>query len=436
MGILQTLQNQYKNHPLVKKSNISPVKRALSLASTVGWPIELTGGTTVTENSSLNIAAVYTAVGGISQDIAVFGREIYKKTSEGRFIDQENDQSYLLKSRPSPLHTMYKWIQTMVSNYYIWGDSFARIYRDRRTGRPYRYEIRHPMMVLPFLVDNSDGTQTLSYYDVKSTEFVSYMDMIHFSDLSDNGIRGKSRIRLLRETLGEARAAESFGNLFYSNNAWLGGVLQKVKEIGNPTKNLTNDGLEAMRESFMEQYGAWENRGQVAALAEGWEFKPIHQSMPMADAEFLATRKFKRDEIFSIFHYPSHLGNNNDNANYSNVVAFNESYERFTLIPTLKMMEEEIDSKCFVPGSGNYYKFNISAKLRGNLKERFESYEKALQWGILNLDEVRDKEDLNPLPDGMGKLRLVPLNHIPIDKLDEYNWSKSNKQVSEKEKNT
>jgi hypothetical protein len=37
----------------------------------------------------------------------------------------------------------------------------------------------------------------------------------------------------------------------------------------------------------------------------------------------------------------------------------------------------------------------------------------------MNGDEIRDRENLNPMPDGQGQVYLAPLNSSPIDLLAE-----------------
>ncbi len=41
---------------------------------------------------------------------------------------------------------------------------------------------------------------------------------------------------------------------------------------------------------------------------------------------------------------------------------------------------------------------------------RYNAYSIGLQQGFLNVDEVREKEDMNPLPDGKGQIYRFPLN--------------------------
>jgi phage portal protein BeeE len=52
--------------------------------------------------------------------------------------------------------------------------------------------------------------------------------------------------------------------------------------------------------------------------------------------------------------------------------------------------------------------------LRGDTKSRFEAYTQARNSGWLNVDEIRQLEELPPLPDGQGQDYLQPLNMGPL----------------------
>jgi hypothetical protein len=45
---------------------------------------------------------------------------------------------------------------------------------------------------------------------------------------------------------------------------------------------------------------------------------------------------------------------------------------------------------------------------------RYDAYSKALNDGWMSVDEVRAKENLNPVPDGKGKGYREPLNMKPL----------------------
>src|SRR5690606_8525478 len=59
-----------------------------------------------------------------------------------------------------------------------------------------------------------------------------------------------------------------------------------------------------------------------------------------------------------------------------------------------------------------YVKFNDGALLRGDMKSRFEAYNLGRNMGVLSANDIRNREDWNPLPPEIGDVYLRPLNMV------------------------
>jgi len=83
--------------------------------------------------------------------------------------------------------------------------------------------------------------------------------------------------------------------------------------------------------------------------------------------------------------------------------------------------EQYITMKLILPSERNKYfaEFLIDALMRGDMLARSQSYKEYRWAGIMTADEIREKENMNPLPDGLGKIVLAPTNMAPVDKLGE-----------------
>jgi len=86
-----------------------------------------------------------------------------------------------------------------------------------------------------------------------------------------------------------------------------------------------------------------------------------------------------------------------------------------TMRPWLVCWEQKILSDLFLPEERRTYfaEFLVDALLRGDIESRYKAYAIARQWGWLSADDIRELENMNPLPDGQGKVYLVPLNMMP-----------------------
>jgi len=69
-----------------------------------------------------------------------------------------------------------------------------------------------------------------------------------------------------------------------------------------------------------------------------------------------------------------------------------------------------------------YTKINVNGLLRGDMKSRFDAYAVGRQWGFLSANDIREKEDMNPVAG--GDEYFAPMNMVPADMLREINQPK------------
>ena len=105
---------------------------------------------------------------------------------------------------------------------------------------------------------------------------------------------------------------------------------------------------------------------------------------------------------------------------YNNVEQQNLQFARHTISPWAKRIEQEIDRKLIQSRERPqiYSKFLLNDLYRGDMQSRASFYTQMLQNGVLNINEVREREDLNPT-DG-GDTHVVQVNQIALDKLGAY----------------
>ena len=53
---------------------------------------------------------------------------------------------------------------------------------------------------------------------------------------------------------------------------------------------------------------------------------------------------------------------------------------------------------------------NVEGLLRGDARSRFDAYAIGRNWGWLSVNEIRERENLNPIPE--GDVYLQPLNMV------------------------
>ena len=94
-----------------------------------------------------------------------------------------------------------------------------------------------------------------------------------------------------------------------------------------------------------------------------------------------------------------------------------QEFVTYSLMPYLNKIELEMNTKLFRKTNigKEYIKFNTNALLRGNIKDRSDFYRTMLNIGVMSINEIRQKEDLNSIKD--GEKHFIPLNMTTLENL-------------------
>lgn len=364
-----------------------------------------TSGAAVTTETALTHATVYACCKVLSESVATLPLKLHSYDGMRTEIAYDRPEHRLMAVSPSDIYTSYQFRATMMMHVCLRGNAYARIYRDGRGTarslfilrpdmvRPYLYEGKLFYEVTTILTDNSGGT----------TETLHADDVLHFKIGSTDGIRGRSPITVLRDTIGYGLTAREAGGKQLKDGT-MRGLLK------HPHK-LTTEQTNSLREHFSNAM----QQGRVPILENGVDFMTTHLSL--ADAEYLGSVKINTEQITGAFRVPAHMIGNLERSTNNNIVQQSLEFVKYTLLPYLTNFEAELNRK-IIPYSlqSRYsFKFNVDALLRADIQTRMSSHATAIQWGIMNRDEVRALEDLNPIPDGLGQVFLSPLNMVPIE---------------------
>ncbi len=232
-------------------------------------------------------------------------------------------------------------------------------------------------------------------------------EILHLRGFSSDGIIGLNPIGVVRESLGVTMAADAHAASSYGNSATPGGVLKTPK-------TLSKEAYTRLNESWKARHSGTANAWKPAILEEGMEWTSI--GMSSRDAQFIENRKFQIDEVARIFDIPPHKLKQMDRATFSNIEHQGIEFLQDSIRPRLVRMELRLNETLLLEREreeGYFFEFLVDAMSRGDQKSRYEAYAVGRQWGWLSADDVRARENMNPLPDGAGEEYLNPLNMVP-----------------------
>jgi hypothetical protein len=88
-------------------------------------------------------------------------------------------------------------------------------------------------------------------------------------------------------------------------------------------------------------------------------------------------------------------------------------------LPIVVMWEQAIERDLIGEDDdyGAFAKFSMAALLRGDQATRYAAYQVAVANGWMSQDDVRELEDMNPIPNGWGKNYWRQLNWAPLQQI-------------------
>lgn len=344
-----------------------------------------TSGQLVTPEKAESLAAVYACVSIISETIGSLPLIVYRRTDKGRERAPEQSLYKLLHDAPNDLQTAVEFREMLTASMLLRGNGYAEILFDG-AGRVRGLKAIPPGRVTVLKLDNGRLA-----YDVQSDNGrmrrLLQEEMFHLKDRSDDGLVGKSRITVARETLGLALAELEHGNRTFSNGTKLSGAL-KLAGV------LDKDGLDRLRQSWGSQYAGGPNAGKVAILENGMEYQPY--SMTLEDAEWIAARNMSVQEVARLFRVPPVMIGDLTHANYSNSVEMSRWFVTHSLRRHLVAWEQAINHQLMSDETRRTYfaEHNAEGLLRGDAKNRADFYASGINAGWLLRSEARRLENL------------------------------------------
>ena len=159
-------------------------------------------------------------------------------------------------------------------------------------------------------------------------------------------------------------------------------------------------------------YAGLGNAHRLMLLENGSKFNKI-VSTP-EESQMLETREHQVVEVARFFNVPPHKIMDLGQATFSNIEEQNISFVGDTLVPWCIKIRQSVFKDLLTPQERKKYfaEYNLGALMRGNLTSRYTSYAIARNWGWLDVNEIRELENMNGIgPE--GDTYLQPLNMVP-----------------------
>lgn len=348
-------------------------------------------GMIVTPDSAARLTAVMACVGLIAETLAAMPLMIYRRRSDGgKDRAPEHPLYELLHDQPNDWQTAFEFKEMQTGALALRGNAYAQIVPGSR-GAVDSLVPLHPDRVtvkrlasgrLAYIVRVADGSDQVLTQD----------EIFHLRLRSNDGITGLSPIAEARETIALAMAAEQHASRFFRNFGSPPGAITTPME-------LTDEQIDLMRRKWREAHTG-DRSGSVAILSNGFAWSSL--GVNNKDSQFLEIRQYETIDIARIYRVPPHMiGETTASTSWgSGLEQLSLGFVSYTLQPWLSRWTGAVRRDLITDKDIFFAEFEPAALLRGDRKARLDGYRVEREIGTISVNEIRVKENRNPIEGG------------------------------------
>lgn len=371
-------------------------------------------GVSVNGFTALQNSSVWKALNVLAGDFGQLPVKLFRKTPAGRKEVTGTPEIECLRTRPNPwtVPSVFKetsmWVAALHGNSVTW------------INRPNTNTIQlvplRPDRVAIEIDDERQGEFWYVYSLENGTKVpINQEDVLHIQGLTTNGMWGLSLLDVGKNAIGGSLALEKFVNAHFKNGSRPGGV---IKHPGKPSQTARDN----LRREWNDIHQGVTNAGKVALLAEGMEYQQMAFTLEQSQVEQL--RRLDREFVAAWFNLPLYkLNSLEHSATRANLEQQQQEYVQGSLMRWIVRHTEEWARKLLLPElqrAGYYYRVVTEALLRGDTQARYSAYGIAIQNRIMNPNEAREREDMEPYDGGdeFGNPAIDPVDKKAANDVD------------------
>jgi len=358
----------------------------------------INGNTTTTDLSKeevLQIPAVSACVDLICNTVASMPILLYSE-STGNVKPVDDERIKFLNDDTGDALDGFQFKRALVEDYLLMGAGYALINRTRNNVRSLNY-VENTYVAIN---KNADPVFKTSQFHVNGV-FYREWEFIKLLRKTKDGVTGQGIIKDNNTLFSVA-----YNTMLYEQTM--------VKTGGNKKGFLKSEGR-LSADAIAELKLAWNNlyknnTESVVVLNNGMDFK--ESSNTSVELQLDQHKNTNADQICKLFLVPPRIlsGEATDDE-YNNWI-------KICILPICSALECALNKDLLLPTEQEklYFNFDLNEAIKGDIEKRYKAYEIATKNGILQIDEIRFKENYPPLGLNFIKMGLQDVLYNPDTK--------------------
>ena len=346
---------------------------------------------TICEREAMNIPAVSKCVNLIADTVSMIPIKLYKEeflNGKRKTVEVEDERCDLLNLDTKDTLDGVQFKRALVRDYLLFGSAYAYIKKRRNTVKSLNYVSFENVHIIenldPIFKDYNILIGGQSY---KPFEFLKVLRS------TKDGANGLGIINQNQELLKVAYLTLKFEQSLVSTGGSKKGFIKSEKKI-------TKEAMDSLKRAWRELYCNTENN--VIVLNDNLDFKEA--SNTSTEMQLNENKNSINNSILDIFGVPTDW-------NW-------ETFIKTAVMPILSAIECALNRDLLLEKEKKsfYFAFDTKQVTKGDIKTRFEAYKTALDSNLMQIDECRYMEDLEPLGLNFIKLGLQDVLFNPQTK--------------------
>lgn len=376
----------------------------------------------VNSNTALKVSTVFACINRRGKCFAMLPLHVMKELpNNGHEIAKKFRLYKQMNLKPNAWQTSYEWRLTGMLHVQLRGNFYS--YKQSTPGRGLNQLVPlHPDRVWPFVItpngvtyymyDNSPTPPVGSklfyqYFPLNAmSEIYTADEILHIRGISDNGIIGKTTVKLFAESCGLAMAMEEQGARLFTNGA----QISKVFKHPNKLDDVAFDRLSAQ----LDKYTNVQNSHKTIILENGMDISSL--SMTMQDSQFIESRKFQVEDLCSFLDIPMMLihRSGDKNQTFASAEVVMQMFVTLSMQPDFENWEQRLKVDLLYDSEQEYYfKFDFDELMRGDSAARAAYYKARFQSASLTPNDIKRKEGETPYDNEESNLTYVGSGTLP-----------------------
>jgi HK97 family phage portal protein len=350
----------------------------------------------ITKEQALNIPSVSACLGVITDTVASLPIVLFQEKDSKVTPIKDDDRVLLLNDDTKDTLDGFQFKKALVEDYLLNGAGYGFIHRERNEVKSIHYVDHRHVTV------NMNFDPIFKNYDILvNGQTYRDFEFLKLTRKSKNGATGTGIISESNKILSVAYNSLIFEELLVKTGGNKKGFL---KAQGR----LSKDAIDELKLAWKNLYK--NNDENVVVLNNGLEFQEA--SNTSVEMQLNENKKTNSAEINKLFIVPPSIldGSAKDDV-YNNWI-------KVCILPILAAIQTALNKDLLLPSEKGsfYFAFDTKELLKGDIEKRFKAYEIASKNGIMQIDEIRYEENLEPLGLDFIKLGLQDVLYNPITK--------------------